>query len=239
MRLSDRIIVVFFYSVTFERKVMPLIQTIQDGDAKVGIWLITEPEAFFTGKLPHAIAGVPGVHHPVRRLQHLAARYLLTEIAPDFPLGEVRIAPSGKPVLPGDAFHFSLAHSGNRAAAIVSRSRSAGIDIEKVTPRITRVASRFLAPGELAFLDAARRQEALTICWNAKEAVYKWFGRPGVAFRGDMRLDPFALSGCGQLSCHFSPPPGSAAVRLTLPYILDDGFGLAWLLHAPAGNTGG
>lgn len=213
---------------------MPLIQTIQDGDAKVGIWFITESEAFFTRRLPAASAGVPGVHHPARRLQHLAARWLLTEIAPDFPLEEVRIAPSGKPVLPGHRFHFSLAHSGNRAAAIVSRSCCTGIDIEKVTPRITRVAGRFLAPAELAFLDGAT-PEALTVCWNAKEAVYKWFGRPGVAFREDMRLDPFTLSACGQLFCRFSPWGGPAAMRLTLPYMLDDGFGLAWLLQdAPA-----
>lgn len=212
---------------------MPLIQTIQDGgDAKIGIWLISEPEAFFVRGLPASIAEVPGVLHPGRRLQHLAARYLLTQLAPEFPLEEVRISSAGKPVLPANLFHFSLAHSGDRAAAIVSRTCAVGIDIEQVKPKITRVAHKFLDPSELAFLDQSRLTEGLTICWNAKEAVYKWFGQGGVSLRGDMHLQPFALSPCGRVCCDFQAD--GRRLSLSLPYILDDGFGLAWLLHEPA-----
>ncbi|TAN00062.1 MAG: 4-phosphopantetheinyl transferase, partial [Chitinophagaceae bacterium] len=67
---------------------MPLIRFIKTDSAKIGIWNISEREAFFSNRINLG----KNVQHPHKRLQHLAARYLLTELEPDFPVNEIQIA---------------------------------------------------------------------------------------------------------------------------------------------------
>jgi hypothetical protein len=57
-------------------------------DTKLGIWRIDEPESFFLEKVPLK----QDVSHPFKRRQHLAGRYLLSYLFPDFPVEEIRIA---------------------------------------------------------------------------------------------------------------------------------------------------
>ena len=91
-------------------------------NTRLGIWKIEETESFFLQKVPIK----KDVSHPHKRLQHLAGRYLLTCLFPDFPLEEVLIADTRKPFLPNEAYHFSISHCGDFAAAIAS-NRSANL----------------------------------------------------------------------------------------------------------------
>jgi len=61
------------------------------------------------------------ITHPHKRLQHLAGRLVLSELYEDFPIKLIQIADTKKPFLPDEAFHFSISHCGEYAAAIVSR----------------------------------------------------------------------------------------------------------------------
>src|SRR5687768_3039321 len=93
---------------------------------RLGIWRINEDEAFFKKLVPlHR-----DVTHAHKRLQHLAGRFLLKYLFPDFPSEQVLIADTKKPFLPGEAYHFSISHCGDYAAAIVSKDMRVGIDIE-------------------------------------------------------------------------------------------------------------
>ena len=106
---------------------MPLFyHQVIDANSQLGIWKITEKEDFFlqTVSLQKAIA------HPHKRLQHLAGRFLLKYLFPDFPYELIRIADTRKPFLKNEAYHFSISHCGDFAAAIVSRDKRVGIDIE-------------------------------------------------------------------------------------------------------------
>ncbi|HVX51137.1 MAG TPA: hypothetical protein VHB48_13310, partial [Chitinophagaceae bacterium] len=90
---------------------------------RLGIWKIEEPEGFF--------AGVPlqrTITHPHKRLQHLAARWLLQHLFPDFPYSEIIIADTRKPYLPDEQYHFSISHTGDYAAAVVSSVQRVGRD---------------------------------------------------------------------------------------------------------------
>ena len=60
---------------------------------KLGIWKIEEPEEFFLAEVPLNRA----ITHPHKRLQHLAGRYLLKYLFPDFPYTEIVIADTRKP----------------------------------------------------------------------------------------------------------------------------------------------
>jgi len=167
-------------------------------DTKLGIWRIEEPESFFLEKVPVK----RDVSHPYKRLQHLAGRYLLPFLFEDFPLEEIRIADTRKPFLADEKYHFSISHCAQYAAAIVSRRRRVGVDIELITPRIEMVAKKFLTEDESHYfneeyaqfleqwgLRGRVHQEFLTLIWSAKEAIFKWYGRGELDFKRHMQLE--------------------------------------------------
>lgn len=178
---------------------MPLIyQHNINRDTKLGIWRIEEPESFFLEKVPVK----RDVSHPYKRLQHLAGRYLLPYLFEDFPLEEIRIADTRKPFLADEKYHFSISHCAQYAAAIVSRKRRVGVDIELITPRIGNIAKKFLTEDESHYfneeyaqfleqwgLKGRVHQEFLTLIWSAKEAIFKWYGLGELDFKQHMRLD--------------------------------------------------
>ena len=166
-------------------------------DTKLGIWHIEEPESFFLENVPLK----KNVTHPFKRRQHLAGRYLLSHLFPDFPVEEILIADTRQPFLADEQYHFSISHCGSYAAAIVSRSSRVGVDIEMITPRIERVADKFLNEGEIHFfnedyalfleqwgLRGRIEQEFQTLIWSAKEALFKWYGRGELDFKKHMQL---------------------------------------------------
>ena len=155
-----------------------------DSDTKLAIWKIEEPESFFHVPLQRSIT------HPHKRLQHLAGRYLLKYLFPDFPLEQILIADTRKPYLKDEAFHFSISHCGDYAAAIVSRSKRVGVDIEIPTDKVLKIRHKFLHPEELESLDESgeERLHRLTLLWSCKEAVFKWWSFGGVDFSEMIRI---------------------------------------------------
>jgi phosphopantetheinyl transferase len=132
---------------------MPFIYQHQiNQSSRVGVWHIAEGEDFFLPRVPLQRS----ITHPHKRLQHLAGRLLLTELAPGFPHELVRIADTRRPFLPDESWHFSLSHCGDYAAAVVSQVQRVGVDVELVSEKVERVKGKFLAQGELAMLEGMR-----------------------------------------------------------------------------------
>ena len=161
---------------------MPLFfQQDIDHDTKLAVWKIEEEESFFQVPLQRDIS------HPKKRLQHLAGRFLLRFVFPDFPLELIEIADTRKPFLKEEAFHFSISHCGDYAAVIVSRTKRVGVDIEVMSEKIERIRFKFLSEK-----DARDFYEGdlfkWTHAWSAKEAVFKWWGNGGVDFREHIQL---------------------------------------------------
>jgi phosphopantetheinyl transferase len=111
---------------------------------RLGIWKIEESEDFFKGNVPQH----RDVTHPHKRLQHLAGRFLLQFLFPDFPYQLIQIADTRKPYLPGEQYHFSISHCADYAAAIVSKESRVGIDIEMPVEKIIRIRDKFLSLDE-------------------------------------------------------------------------------------------
>ena len=125
---------------------MPLFYQHNINDsAKLAVWHITENEDFFLKK----VSVRKEVLHPHKRLQHLAGRYLLQLLHPDFPFHLIEIAASKKPLLSNGKLHFSISHCKDFAATIVSENKAVGIDVELITPKIELVKERFLRASEL------------------------------------------------------------------------------------------
>jgi phosphopantetheinyl transferase len=152
-----------------------------DEDTKLGIWKIEEQEDFFL----QTVVPQRNVSHPHKKLQHLAGRYLLRHLFPDFPLSLILIADTRKPYLENEAYHFSISHCGEYAAAMVSKTKRVGIDIEMATDKVYRIKHKFLTIEELSTINHQLTTEIkqLTLLWSCKEAVFKWYGLGEVDFK--------------------------------------------------------
>jgi phosphopantetheinyl transferase len=168
---------------------MPLFyqQTI-DRHTKIGIWKIEESEPFFLETVPLQSE----ITHPHKRVQHLAGRYLLRYLFPDFPYELIRIAGTLKPFLENEAYHFSISHCDDFAAAIVSRDKRVGIDIETVSERVRTVKDKFINSIEARIIHHFENNISelmkFTLMWSCKEAMFKWYGEGKVDFRKHMQL---------------------------------------------------
>jgi len=155
---------------------------------RLGIWKIEETEEFFKSNVPQH----RDVTHPHKRLQHLAGRFLLQYLFPAFPYDLIKIADTRKPFLPDEQYHFSISHCGDYAAAIVSKDKRVGIDIEIPTEKISRIMYKFLSAKEHEQFHLIQpdkdRIPFSTLLWSAKEAVFKWYGNGGVDFRREIQL---------------------------------------------------
>ncbi|MFT3750059.1 MAG: 4'-phosphopantetheinyl transferase superfamily protein [Agriterribacter sp.] len=215
--------------------VMPLFyQHNINEQTRLAVWHITEPESFFLAQVPLQ----RDITHPHKRLQHLAGRYILRLLFPEFPFELIRIATTKKPYLPGEAFHFSISHCGDYAAAIVSTNQRVGIDIEIPTPKVARIRHKFLHAVEWEAIEGsstyieynadADMTRKLTLLWSAKEAVFKWYGNGEVDFSEHIRLERFGLNAedSGIMQASFLK---EKVVHLSLPYITFDGLCLVWV----------
>jgi phosphopantetheinyl transferase len=208
---------------------MPLFYQHNINEAtKLGIWRIEEPEDFFLEKVPLQ----NNVSHPYKKLQHLAGRYLLPVLFEDFPLDEIVIADTKKPFLENEKYHFSISHSGNFAAVIVSSKNRVGVDIELITSRIKNISDKFLNDEEKKYIasleDVPQVQlELTTVYWSAKEAIFKWYGNGEIDFKMHMEITSVKHNrNNGTLECVFKK---GESVLLTIHYRLMNGFVVAWV----------
>ena len=204
---------------------------------KLGIWKIEEPEGFFLKKVPLQRE----ITHPHKRLQHLAGRYLLQYLFPDFPYEEILIADTRKPYLPYEQYHFSISHCGDYAAAIVSSEQRVGIDIEMVSERVSKISHKFLHTTESDFIRKQSNEHdshpdhqttrQLTVAWSAKEAVFKWWGWGGIDFSEHILLEPFSPGNNGLINTVFLRE--SEVFPLQLQYKIFHALCLVWLASDP------
>lgn len=193
-------------------------------DTRLAVWQIAEEESFF---LEHVFLK-RDITHPHKRLQHLAGRYLLRYLFPDFPAEAIAIADTRKPFLPDEAFHFSISHCGDYAAAIVSKTERVGIDIELLTPRVQKVQHKFLHPEEQSMVEDsnADRITLLTLLWSAKEAMFKWWGNGDVDFSEVLRIYQPPDKQSGTLKASFIKNENN--FPLELHYRLSGNLTLVW-----------
>lgn len=173
---------------------MPLIHSQQlNNNTKIGVWHITETEDFFFEKYSLQ----RNITHSHKRLQHLAGRHLLSILFPHFPTEAIKIADTKKPFLENEAFHFSISHCGNYAAAVVSTQNRVGVDIEIPHPKIERIQHKFLSENEnIIFKNLLTNIfSTITMAWSIKEAIFKWYGLGAVDFKKHIQIQKITKVG--------------------------------------------
>jgi 4'-phosphopantetheinyl transferase EntD len=199
-----------------------------DHATKLAIWKIEEPESFFLEKVPLSRE----ITHPAKRLQHLAGRFLLQHLFPDFPIRLIQIADTRKPYLPEDPFHFSISHCGNYAAAIVSTQKRVGIDIEQPSERILRVIKKFLGEHEVSLIVPHNTEQLVkmgTLFWSVKEAMFKWYSHGEIDFKEHLLIRGlhFGDDNSGMIEAFFAKHQG---IDMGVPFKMFDGLVLSWVV---------
>lgn len=138
---------------------------------RLGLWRIEETEeqllALLGGSESMAMQEVKNYRSSCRRIEVLAVRALLWAMT-----GQrdscILHGSAGQPLLEGQ--YISISHTEGYAAIILSEEQQVAIDIEWMSDRIRRVATKFLLPDELSdsTIELLRR-------WCVKETVYKYF----------------------------------------------------------------
>jgi phosphopantetheinyl transferase len=203
---------------------MPIFFQHQINDhSRLGIWKIEESEEFFKANVPQH----RDVTHPHKRLQHLAGRFLLQFLFPDFPYKLIQIADTRKPFLADEQYHFSISHCGDYVAAIVSKDKRVGIDIEVPVEKIFRISDKFLSEEEKTQWSGeliTHNSQLITLLWSAKEVVFKWYGDGGVGFEEHIQLQK-QNEKSQTINCFFSKKLNKS---LLINYRLFDHLVLAW-----------
>ena len=195
---------------------------------RLGIWKIEETEEFFKRNVPQH----RDVTHPHKRLQHLAGRFLLQFLFPDFPYELIKIADTRKPFLPDEQYHFSISHCGDYAAAIVSSDKRVGIDIEVPSDKAEKIKHKFLSERDQSVIQLTTHPERQskdsrlpTLLWSCKESVFKWYGDGGVDFREHIQLNKLHES-TETINCMFT----KNQTKLLIHYRQFDHLVLTWVV---------
>lgn len=161
----------------------------------LGLWQMDEsPEQLFDlypHLLPYRSSLDDKYKNDGRKLEFLAIRALMYEMlrvngASKGVLshaGDFTHNGQGKPLFRG--YHVSISHTKGYAALILSKKSEVAVDIEYMSDRVERIASKFLRKDE-----RADSLDAKLVHWCAKETVFKLFSEENLLFE-DMRVNPF------------------------------------------------
>ena len=169
----------------------------------IAIWHITESADVLYDMLDtHRYdVALETIHHETRRKEWLAVRVLIAHVlGPD---KEVAYYPTGKPYLVDGSFRVSISHTKEYAAIAYHQTCEVGVDIERISSRVERIADRFSHASEIAYIDGCDAQERilrLLVNWSAKETLYKCVNTSSAAdFKNTFHIEPYEMAQQGRL----------------------------------------
>jgi 4'-phosphopantetheinyl transferase len=181
---------------------MPLYSTENIGQkGKLALWAIEEDEDWFLSRIElseaegQKLAKIKGR----KRIEWLAARYLVHYMTGHQLRVPLQKDQFGKPFLPGVEMELSISHSQQLAAALIAPP-NLGIDIQKLVPKLERLMHKYMSEVEIDSLNKAHLLEQLHVYWGAKEALYKAYGRRELDFCKHIQVAAFSYSPNGGLA---------------------------------------
>ncbi len=129
-----------------------------------------------------------------RKKEWLGTRILLKEISGKYT--EIKYYDSGKPYLEKGKY-ISISHTGNYVGIILSKNENPGIDIEIISDRILKTASKFITKKELKTLKTVKE---IYLYWCGKEVLFKIKGGGSYDFKKDFIIRPFSLKNFGEIT---------------------------------------
>lgn len=157
---------------------------------KIAIWKVEEAESYFRQRTPFVNKEAHERYkHPQTRLHWLASRLLLHEVLGPEQYQQLGKSSKGKPQ--ARDFELSISHSADLVAiAIGKKEQNIGIDIQDFSPKLEKIAPKFIPPIDLAEIATDPYfKELVHIHWGMKEALFKAYGKGKLDFKKHMILD--------------------------------------------------
>jgi len=159
---------------------------------RLGIWEIQESYNELFSKLDlntEEVHTLESFKNHKRKLEWMSVRVLLNTITQKN--NTIVYNGNRKPFLADKSHHISISHSDHYATVIISPQSNVGIDIEKIQPKITYIAEKFINNSEFPHIDPRNKIYHLYLYWCAKEALYKMFDKKGIYFKNNIIIEPF------------------------------------------------
>ena len=169
---------------------MPLIQhTLLSTGAGVWIWHLTETQNDFERFLsPDDFAEILRLYpHDTRRREKMATRCLLDALQPGHRI-DIQYDELGAPGLHGREGHISISHCRTHIGLLYHPLERCGLDLEEISPRVMRIAPRFLNEVEKSWIRPEKELEDTTLIWSTKEALFKTIGGGGIHFAAELTV---------------------------------------------------
>lgn len=129
-----------------------------------------------------------------RKKEWLATRLLLKLLLDNEQ--EIRYNSDGKPYLT-DGPSISISHSEHYLAIQLDSSKNTGVDIQRISTKLTKAKDYFLQLAEIQQLTNPDNSIELTVYWGSKEAVFKYIGLTSTNLKNDVTIQPFRLANEG------------------------------------------
>ena len=198
----------------------------------LGIWKMEES----LDEVRHALDDEPLWQHaqrafasPHRRLEWLSVRLLLFRLLGE--RKEIAYLPSGKPYLADGSAYISISHTKGYVALLVGDS-PVSIDIEHYSPRVHRVASRFLRADEQVTPYQGDLTWGLLLHWSAKEVLFKSLEQDEVDLQRHLRIERFDTQEVGLFRA-YEYRTEAAGREYAICYRLFPDFVLTWWVTSP------
>ncbi|MBL4754361.1 MAG: 4'-phosphopantetheinyl transferase superfamily protein [Flavobacteriales bacterium] len=209
----------------------------------LGVWKIEEKEAWYfanpivTKRLQNRIDSYQFVK---RKLQAIAVRILIELLLPDEDNIDISYNEKRKPFFTVAGYNLSITHSDTMVAVIVSDQLEVGIDIERESPKIKRIAHKFLSEVEFDRYNEVQESgqfDYLHIMWGAKECMFKLYGRGSLSFKENLAVSEFDLQSNGKF--YGVIDKNKRVIKVDGYYIKLDKFVLVYVLENRDGTPNG
>nr|WP_321450398.1 4'-phosphopantetheinyl transferase superfamily protein [uncultured Carboxylicivirga sp.] len=134
-----------------------------------------------------------------RKKEWIGSRILLQEILKTYP--QIEYGDNGKPFLKDHSKYISISHA-NGFVAVCTSNHPTALDIETCSPRVEKIASRFVHPNEWLYIGNENKINFLTLLWSAKETLYKYYDAKGVDFKDHFEIKAFDIQNMGSIQSH-------------------------------------
>ena len=169
-------------------------------DAALGVWEISETVEQLWKSVnlsEQELKYYSYLRSDTRRQHWLSYRLILPHLIRPGELTGIEYVQDGKPLVIYGLRQISVTDSGIFSALLASTRIIVGIVIELMSPKIFKVAHKFLNDCELRIVFSSHAMEGLFTIWAAKEALFKLHGRRDLQFREHIRILPFEFQGQG------------------------------------------
>ena len=204
---------------------MPLFDVVSTRCGNVGVWKVTEPvTALMEIAGPELCFGLESVRPGKRLIEKAAVRALLAtmlRLQNNSVCCKIVYNAEGAPFLDDGSYNISISHTEGYVAVYLGRKCLPGVDVESRSPRALRLFHRFCKENA-----SCEGEDHATLCWSAKECVYKVVGRRAADFRNSLIVRDFNPQPGGLIDLYLAD--GAVPCDFEAYYKIYDPFVLVW-----------